>query len=62
MVVYWHLPLFAAMRAVRQAVQHLSEHGSLSKPALCLDGYKDYADAVDLAAWLQLADGDDSRD
>jgi len=61
MVVYWHLPLFAAMRGVRHALQHLSEHGSLSAPPLPIDGYKDYANAVDLDAWLQLVDGDESR-
>jgi 2-methylisocitrate lyase-like PEP mutase family enzyme len=57
MVVYWHLALFSATRAVRQALEHLAEHGSLSAPALPMDGYKDYADAVDLDAWMQLADG-----
>ncbi|WP_425403123.1 isocitrate lyase/PEP mutase family protein [Hwanghaeella sp.] len=59
MVVYWHLPLFAAMRAVREAVEHLSRHGSLSEPSLAVDGYKDYARAVDLDSWMDLA-GDGS--
>ncbi|RVU37730.1 carboxyvinyl-carboxyphosphonate phosphorylmutase [Hwanghaeella grinnelliae] len=57
MVVYWHLPLFAAMRAVKEAVRHLAEHGSLTVPPLPIDGYKDYAKAVDLDAWMSLADG-----
>lgn len=57
MVVYWHLPLFAAMHAVRDAVRHLSEHGSLTHPLLEVDGYRDYAKAVDLEAWMALADG-----
>lgn len=56
MVIYWHLPLFAAMRAVRDAVAHLNRHGSLSAPPLAVDGYKDYARAVDLDAWMTLAD------
>jgi 2-methylisocitrate lyase-like PEP mutase family enzyme len=57
MVVYWHLPLFAAMRAVKEAVRHLAEHGSLTAPPLPIDGYKDYARAVDLDSWMNLADG-----
>jgi len=57
MVVYWHLPLFAAMRAVKEAVQHLADHGSLTDPPLAVDGYKDYAKAVDLDSWIKLADG-----
>lgn len=57
MVIYWHLPLFAAMRAVREAVQHLNEHGSLTNPPLAIDGYRDYARAVDLDKWMELADG-----
>lgn len=60
MVVYWHLPLFAAMRAVREAVRHLGSHGSLTDPPLAVDGYKDYAKAVDLEAWMKLADGADN--
>lgn len=62
MVVYWHLPLFAAMHAVRRAVQHLADHGSLSNPAFPTDGYRDYAAAVDLDAWMRLADGSDHKD
>lgn len=58
MVIYWHLPLFAAMRAVREAVRHLTDHGSLTNPPLAIDGYKDYAEAVDLDAWMKLADGE----
>lgn len=57
MVVYWHLALFAAMRAVREATHHLQQHGSLSNPLLQIDGYKDYAQAVDLEMWMDLADG-----
>jgi 2-methylisocitrate lyase-like PEP mutase family enzyme len=54
MVIYWHLPLFAAMRAVREAVGHLATHGSLTKPPLPVDGYNQYAKAVDLSGWMQL--------
>jgi 2-methylisocitrate lyase-like PEP mutase family enzyme len=56
MVVYWHLALFAALGAVRTAVRHLAEHGSLTTPPLATPGYRDYAAAVDLEAWLRLAD------
>ncbi len=61
MVIYWHLPLFAAMRAVREAIRHLASHGSLTEPPLPVDGYKDYARAVDLDAWMKLADGEEPR-
>jgi 2-methylisocitrate lyase-like PEP mutase family enzyme len=59
MVIYWHLPLFAAMRVARQALSHLTDHGSLSEPELSMDGYKDYAAAVDLEAWMKLADNNE---
>lgn len=60
LVIYWHLPLFAATRAVREAVQHLARHGSLTEPPLVTDAYRDYARAVDLDHWLRIADGDPS--
>lgn len=56
MALYWYLPLFAATRAVREAVAHLGTHGSLSKPPLRIDGYSQYGAAVDLDKWLKLAD------
>ncbi len=57
MAIYWFLPLFAATRAVRAAVEHLAAHGSLSQPAHTIDGYSDYARAVDLERWMRIADG-----
>jgi 2-methylisocitrate lyase-like PEP mutase family enzyme len=60
MVIYWHLPLFAAMHAVREAVAHLIDHGSLTDPAppVPVDGYSRYATAVDLDRWMKLMDDD----
>lgn len=55
-VLHWHLPLFAALAAVRQAVATLRRDGS----ATALDtvaGYGAYAEATDLAAWLKIGDG-----
>lgn len=55
-VIYWHLALFAAIRAVREAVTHLNQYGSLTTPPLTIDGYRDYGKAVDLDKWLNVAD------
>lgn len=55
-VVYWHLALFAALGAVREAVEALRRDGSTA----ALDrvpGYGSYADATDLATWLRIGDG-----
>jgi 2-methylisocitrate lyase-like PEP mutase family enzyme len=55
-VLYWHLPVFAALAAVREAVTALKRDGSTA----ALDrvaGYGDYAEATDLADWLRLGDG-----
>lgn len=55
-VLYWHLPLFAALSAVRRAVTTLRDRGSLAG----LDevaGYGDYARATDLERWLKIGDG-----
>jgi 2-methylisocitrate lyase-like PEP mutase family enzyme len=56
MVIYWHLPLFAAIHAVREAVTSLRESGSAAATANRTAGYQDYADLVDLDRWLRLAD------
>ncbi len=61
MVVYWHLPLFAAMHAVSGAVRHLLEHGSLTEPRVETGGYRHYAKAVDLDGWLRVADSGESK-
>lgn len=55
-VLYWHLPLFAALGAVREAVETLKRDGSLA----ALDkvpGYGAYADATDLERWLRIGEG-----
>ncbi len=56
MVVYWHLALFAAMRAVREAVETLARDGSAAALAERVPGYREYARAVDLERWLSLGD------
>ncbi|MEZ5728509.1 MAG: oxaloacetate decarboxylase [Burkholderiaceae bacterium] len=56
MVVYWHLPLFAAMRAVHDAVTALARDGSAAAVADRVPGYGEYARVVDLERWLRLDD------
>lgn len=58
MAIYWYLPLFAATRAVRAAVEALAQNGSVSSPLVAMDGYGAYARAVDLDNWLEIADDD----
>jgi 2-methylisocitrate lyase-like PEP mutase family enzyme len=61
MVIYWHLPLFAAMRAVREVIQGLKDTGSTQSTLNRVDGYTDYAQATDLEEWLRLSDGPPER-
>lgn len=56
MVVYWHLPLFAAMRAVREAVCTLARDGSTTAIGARIPGYDEYGRTVDLDRWLRLGD------
>ena len=52
-VLYWHLPLFAALGAVREAVTALRRDGSTGG-ANRLPGYEAYAEVTDLAGWLRI--------
>jgi len=52
-VLYWHLPLFAALGAVREAVMALRRDGSTAG-ATRVPGYAAYAEATDLAGWLRI--------
>lgn len=55
-VVYWHIALFAALGAVRRAVEHLRDAGKTSDAPVLIDGYAQYARAVELDKWLSLED------
>ena len=55
-VVYWHLAVFAALASVRGAVEHLKRTGTTHDAPVAIDGYARYAEAVDLAKWLQVED------
>jgi len=52
-VLYWHLPIFAALGAVREAVTALRRDGSTAG-AHRVAGYEAYAEATDLAGWLRI--------
>lgn len=52
MVVYWHLPLFAAMKAVTMVVEELKNTGTTSQLKESVFNYSDYAQVVNLSKWL----------
>jgi 2-methylisocitrate lyase-like PEP mutase family enzyme len=53
-VLYWYLPLFAAMKAVQRAVVSLRQTGSISEIAGDLFTYEEYADTVHLDRWIEI--------
>jgi 2,3-dimethylmalate lyase len=53
MVIYWYLPLFAAMKAVQRAVTSLKQTGSVRQIVEDLFTYKEYGATVDLDEWLK---------
>ena len=53
MVLYWYLPLFAAMKAVERAVVSLKQTGSIKEIVDSLSTYREYAKVVDLDKWNQ---------
>ncbi|MDR3557184.1 MAG: oxaloacetate decarboxylase [Syntrophobacteraceae bacterium] len=55
MVIYWYLPLFAAMKAVQRAVSSLKQTGSVRQIVEDLFTYKEYGETVDLDKWLKKA-------
>ena len=57
MVVYWYLPLFAALTAVRDAVSALARDGSTAAVAERVAGYREYARVTDLERWQRMDDG-----
>jgi 2-methylisocitrate lyase-like PEP mutase family enzyme len=54
MVLYWYLPLFAAMKAVHRAVASLKQTGSIKEIMDDLFTYKEYTNTVDLDKWLKI--------
>ena len=56
MLIYWHLPLFAAMKGVERALVSLRERGTAGQLAGDLSTYDEYAEVLGLARWLELGD------
>jgi 2-methylisocitrate lyase-like PEP mutase family enzyme len=54
MVIYWYLPLFAALKAVERAVVSLRETGSIENIMGDLSTYGEYAKTVDMDKWLKI--------
>lgn len=56
MVLYWYLPLFAAMKAVERVVNCLRDTGAIQCVASDLSTYGEYEKVVDMQKWLKLSD------
>ena len=54
MVVYWHLTLFAAMKAVTKVVRIFKESGTTDQMKDDLCTYSEYADVLQLSKWLAI--------
>lgn len=54
LVAYWHLLLFAAMKAVQRAVRTLNATGTTDSLSGDIMRYGEYAEIVKLSAWLSL--------
>ena len=54
MVVYWHLPLFAAMKAVTTVVEELKKSGTTSQLKESVFTYSDYERVVNVSKWLEF--------
>ena len=54
MVIYWHLPLFSAMKAVTNALDSLKRYGTTSQLEENVFTYSEYERVVDLSAWLEI--------
>jgi 2-methylisocitrate lyase-like PEP mutase family enzyme len=55
MVVYWHLLLFAAMKAVERVATALKVQGTTAAIEGDLYAYTEYEQAVGLSRWLEIA-------
>lgn len=56
MVLYWYLPLFAAMKAVERVVNCLRETGAIECIESDLSTYGEYEKVVDMAKWLKVSE------
>ncbi len=54
MVLYWHLPLFAAMKAVTRVVNMLKDSGTTQQMSEELVTYEEYEEVVKLSKWLSI--------
>jgi methylisocitrate lyase len=54
MVLYWHLPLFAAMKAVTKVVNMLKDSGTTRQMREELVTYEEYEEVVKLSKWLSI--------
>lgn len=54
MIIYWHLPLFAAMKAVTKIVQILKETGRTEQMREDVCMYEEYEEVVKLSKWLNI--------
>jgi 2-methylisocitrate lyase-like PEP mutase family enzyme len=54
MVLYWHLPLFAAMKAVTKVVNMLKDSGTTQQMSEELVTYEEYEEVVKLSRWLNI--------
>jgi 2-methylisocitrate lyase-like PEP mutase family enzyme len=57
MVIYWHLPLFAAMRAVERIVKMLKKTGATRQMRKELFTYGEYEEIVKIQEWLKIDEG-----
>jgi 2-methylisocitrate lyase-like PEP mutase family enzyme len=56
-VLYWYLPLFAAMKAVQRVVTSLGKTGSIKESLGDLFTYQEYSNTVALDEWLKIDEG-----
>lgn len=54
MVIYWHLPLFAAMKAVESVVKKLKDTGTTRQMRNEVFTYEEYEKIVKLQKWLNI--------
>lgn len=55
-VLYWYLPLFAAVKSVNDSLKSLKENGHISGKLNQIAGYNTYADLTDLEFWTAFAE------
>jgi len=58
-VFYWSLPLFAAMKAVTEAVRLLKTKGEIEEIKHRIFTYDEYGEIVKLPQWMKMSDEND---